>query len=468
MAHALDTPSSNRSASGNLAFMLRAFRYRNYRLFFLGQIVSLVGTWINQTATSWLVYRLTGEAWYLGLVAFASQFPAFVLSSAAGIFVDRWNRHRILRTTQSLSMLIAFTLAGLTLTGHVTTTVLLILSVFQGLVNAFDMPCRQAFVVSVIEDKADLGNAIALNSSMFNGARLIGPSVAAAVIAATSEGWCFLLDGVSFLAVIVALLNMHVAPSATATRTHASAFQQFKEGWAYAFGFGPIRAILALLAISSLVGVPYQVLMPIVAGDVLHGGPQTFGLLMTGSGMGALIGAAWLAAQPSVVGLGRMIPMAAGCFGVGLLGFAASRTLWLSLVCMLFTGFGLMVQAACSNTVLQTIVPDDKRGRVMSFFLMAYLGAAPIGSLIAGALSGRIGAPWTLAIGGTSCLGGALWFAGRLRSFQATIRPIYVDLGLIMETQVAEAEIAALVMVEDERLAAEEGSAGRPATGCSG
>lgn len=432
--------------------MLRAFRYRNYRLFFLGQVVSLIGTWINQTATGWLVYRLTGNAWYLGLVAFASQFPAFMLSSAAGIFVDRWNRHRILLATQTLSMVIAFALAGLTLSGHITIAALIVLAVLQGLVNAFDMPCRQAFVVSVIEDKADLGNAIALNSSMFNGARLVGPSIAATVIATTSEGWCFFVDGVSFLAVIIALLNMRVAPNPASTRKHASAVQQFKEGWSYAFGFGPIRAILALLAISSLVGVPYQVLLPLFAGDVLHGGPRTFGLLMTASGLGALFGAVWLAGQPSVVGLGRMIPLAAAAFGVGLLGFSASRVIWLSLLCMVLTGFGLMVQAACSNTVLQTIVPDDKRGRVMSFFLMAYLGAAPLGSLVAGALSGRIGAPWTLAIGGASCLGGALWFAGGLRSFQAAIRPIYVDLGLIMETQVAEAEMAVIAMNEDERL----------------
>lgn len=440
--------------------MVRALRYRNYRLFFLGQIVSLIGTWINQTATSWLVYRLTGNAWYLGLVAFASQFPAFILSSAAGIFVDRWNRHRILLATQTLSMVISVTLAALTLSAHITIPILLTLSVLQGLVNAFDMPCRQAFVVSVIEDKADLSNAIALNSSMFNGARLIGPSIAAAVIAATNEGWCFVVDAVSFLAVLLALLNMRIAPAAGPARVHASVFQQFKEGWSYAFGFGPIRAILALLAISSLVGVPYQVLMPIVAGDVLHGGPKTYGLLMTGSGAGALIGAAWLASQSSAVGLARMIPIAAASFGVGLLGFAASRQVWLSLVCMLFAGFGLMVQAACSNTVLQTIVPDDKRGRVMSFFLMSYLGAAPIGSLIAGALSGRIGAPWTLALGGASCLGGALWFAGGLKSFQATIRPIYVDLGLIMETQVAEAEIAAFNLVDDQ-LADDVNEAGR-------
>jgi len=450
VAQALDQPTSVRDKGSSLAFMLRAFKYRNYRLFFGGQVISLIGTWITTTATSWLVYRLTGNAWYLGVVGFASQFPAFLLSSAAGIYVDRWNRHRLLVTTQSLSMLISFLLAGLTLSNLITIHVLIAISVLQGLVNAFDMPCRQAFVVSVIEDKADLGNAIALNSSMFNGARLVGPSVAAAVIAATNEGWCFLIDGISFFAVIVALLNMRVDASPGAGRRHPSAWQQFREGWAYVFGFGPIRSIIALLAIVSLLGVPYTVLMPIFAGDVLHGGPQTFGLLMTASGLGALLGALWLAGRPSMVSFGRLIPIAAGLFGIGLMAFAASRYLWLSLICMVVVGFGIMVQAACSNTVLQTIVPDEKRGRVMSFFLMAYLGTAPFGSLIAGALSGRIGVPWTIAVGGGCCSVGALWFAGGLKSFQRTIRPIYIDLGLVTETQVAEAEMAALALIEDD------------------
>jgi MFS family permease len=429
--------------------MLRAFRYRNYRLFFGGQIVSLIGTWVTTTATGWLVYRLTGNAWYLGVVGFASQFPAFLLSSAAGIYVDRWNRHRLLIATQTMSMAIAFLLAGLTLGGLITIHALIVISVLQGFVNAFDMPCRQAFVVSVIEDRADLGNAIALNSSMFNAARLIGPSVAAGIIAVTSEGWCYLLDGVSFLAVIVALLCMRLPDAPIKPRAHASVFQQFKEGWSYAFGFAPIRNIIALLAVVSLVGVPYTVLMPIFAGDILHGGPHTFGLLMTASGLGALLGAIWLASRRSVIGLSRVIPFAAGLFGFGLIGFSASRYVWLSVIFLVITGFGLMVQAACSNTVLQTIVPDEKRGRVMSFFLMAYLGTAPFGSLIAGALTDRMGAPLTLALGGTCCAIGGLWFAGGLKSFHETIRPVYIDLGLITETQVAETEIAALALVEE-------------------
>jgi MFS family permease len=448
LGQAIEPSASSRGSS--LAFMLRAFRYRNYRLYFGGQIVSLAGTWITTTATSWLVYRLTGNAWYLGVVGFSSQFPAFLLSSAAGIYVDRWNRHHLLIATQTLSMVISFVLAGLTLSGLISIRALIAISVLQGLVNAFDMPCRQAFVVSVIEDKADLGNAIALNSSMFNGARLIGPSIAATIIATWNEGWCFLIDGVSFFAVILALLAMRITDARPAGRKHETVWHQFKEGWSYAFGFAPVRSIILLLGIVSLVGVPYAVLMPMVSVAVLHGGPKTFGFLMTASGLGALLGALWLASRPSVVGLSRVIPIAAALFGSGLIAFSASRYVWLAAASLVVSGFGVMVQTACSNTVLQTIVPDDKRGRVMSFFLMAFLGTAPFGSLLAGALSGRIGAPTTIAAGGAACLAGALWFARGLPAFHETIRPIYVNLGLIAETQVAESEIAVLRLVEDE------------------
>jgi MFS family permease len=448
LAQSVEPPVSTRGSG--VGFMLRAFRYRNYRLYFGGQIVSLAGTWITTTATSWLVYRLTGNAWYLGVVGFSSQFPAFLLSSAAGIYVDRWNRHRLLIATQTLSMCISFLLAGLTLSGLISIHALIAISVLQGLVNAFDMPCRQAFVVSVIEDKNDLANAIALNSSMFNGARLIGPSIAATIIATWNEGWCFFIDGVSFFAVILALLAMRITEAPRVRRAHETVWHQFKEGWTYAFGFTPVRSIILLLGIISLLGIPYGVLMPIVAGDILHGGPRTFGLLMTASGFGALLGALWLAARPSVVGLSRVIPVAAALFGTGLIGFAASRYVWLSMACLVVSGFGVMVQTACSNTVLQTVVPDEKRGRVMSFFLMAFLGTAPFGSLLAGAISGRIGVTPTIGIGGAACLAGAFWFARGLPTFHETIRPIYVNLGLIAETQVAESEIAVLRLVEDE------------------
>ncbi len=417
--------------------MIRALRYRNYRLFFGGQIVSLVGTWITTTATSWLVYRLTGSAFLLGVVGFAGQFPAFLLGPFSGIFVDRWNRHRLLVATQTISMLQSFALAALTLTGHITIEWVIALSVVQGCVNAFDMPGRQAFLLQMIENRQDLGNAIALNSSMVNVARLIGPSIAGIVIAAVGEGYCFLIDGFSYIAVIVSLLRMTMLQSATARAARAGAVQQFKDGFRYAFGFPPIRSIILLLALVSLVGVPYSVLMPVFATEVFHGGPHTLGFLMTASGCGALVGALWLAARKSVVGLGRVIPMASALFGFGLIAFAFVHTLALALPCLTIAGFGFMVQMASSNTVIQTIVEDEKRGRVMSFYTMAFLGTVPIGSLIGGWMSSRIGAPNTLILGGIWCIVGAALFFRKLPDLRTHVRPIYVKLGLLTATELS-------------------------------
>ena len=391
--------------------MLRAFRYRNYRLFFGGQIVSLCGTWITITATSWLVYRLTCSAFLLGVVGFASQVPAFVLMPFAGIAVDRWNRHRLLVATQALSMLTSLTLAGLTLTGRITIPALIAVSIVQGVVTAFDMPVRQAFVIALIEDKNDIGNAIAMNSSMFNAARLAGPSIAGAIIAVSSEGWCYLIDGVSFLAVIVALLAMRLAPApARHAVRRAGHLEQLLEGWRYASTSVPIRSMIGLIGVSCLLGVPYGVLLPIYAGSILGGGPHTLGFLMTAAGGGALLGALWLATLRGPERLPVVIPIAAIVFGAGLMGFAVSRVIWLSLVFLIVAGFGAMVQFASSNTLIQTLVDDSKRGRVLSFFLMAYFGTTPFGSLVAGALSARYGAPVTLAAGGACCIAGALWF----------------------------------------------------------
>ena len=415
-----------------MAFMLRALKYRNYRLFFGGQIVSLTGSWITITATSWLVYRLTGSALLLGVVGFASQFPSFLLTPFAGIFIDRWNRHRLLVATQAMSMITSFVLAALTLTGTITIPWLIAVSIVQGLVNAFDMPTRQAFVVALIEDKNDLGNAIALNSSMFNAARLLGPTIAGAIIAAANEGWCFLIDGVSYLAVLGSLLAMRVGATRTTAGPHASPFEQFKEGWNYAYTHRAIRSIITLIALVCLVGVPYTVLMPIFAATVLHGGPHTLGFLMTASGGGALLGALYLAGRRSTAGLGRIIPMAASVFGVGLMMFAFSRVLWLSIALMVLTGFGFMVQVASSNTLLQIIVDDSKRGRVMSFFLMSYFGTTPFGSLIAGWMSERFGAPWTLALGGVLCVAGAIWFATR-SSLEYEIAPAFARADSLVE-----------------------------------
>lgn len=415
--------------------MLRAFRYRNYRLFFGGQIVSLTGTWITITATSWLVYRLTGSALLLGVVGFASQIPSFLLTPFAGIFIDRWNRHRLLVATQTASMVISFVLAALTLSNTISIPWLIGVSVFQGIVNAFDMPGRQAFVVTLVEDKRDLGNAIALNSSMFNAARLVGPSVAGAVIAMSSEGWCYLIDGVSYLSVIAALVAMRVPVAVRHEPHHESPLEQFQEGWRYAWSSRPIRSVLLLIGLICLVGVPYTVLMPVFAAEMLGGGAHTLGFLMTATGGGALLGALWLASRRTIAGLGRNIPIAGVIFSCGLMGFAFSRTLWLSIVLLVVTGFGFIVLVASGNTLVQTIVEDAKRGRVMAFFLMAYFGTTPFGSLVAGAVSARIGAPYTLAIGAGLCLVGAGWFASGLPALNRDIGPVFSSLGVTRGTR---------------------------------
>jgi MFS family permease len=415
-----------------LAFMLRALKYRNYRLFVGGQIVSLIGSWITLTATSWLVYRLTGSALLLGVVGFAGQFPGFLTGIFAGAYVDRWDRHKLLVWTQTISMVQSFALAVLTLTGHITVNAIIMLNAVQGVVNAFDMPARQAFLVNMITDKEDLANAIALNSSMFNAARLIGPSIAGIIIAASSEGACFLIDGISYFAVLIALLMMRNIARPAKTPT-ASVLTQFEDGVRYVYGFRPIRSLMTLVAIVSLLGVPYSVLMPVFANDILGGGPHTLGFLMTATGCGALMAALWLAARKSVVGLGRAILLATGLFGAGLVAFSFSRVLWLSVLCLIVAGFGMMVQFASSNTVIQTIVDDEKRGRVMSFYTMCFLGTAPFGSLLAGSLSARIGAPHTVLASGLCCAVAAMWFSRELPSIRAVVRPIYVRMGILPE-----------------------------------
>jgi MFS family permease len=423
----------------------RALRHRNYRLFFGGQGVSLIGTWMTRVATGWLVYRLTDSAFLLGLVSFAGQIPILLLGPFAGVWVDRWNRHRVLVVTQILSMLQSFILAALALTKLITVHEVIALNLFQGIVNAFDMPARQAFVIEMVEDPEDLANAIALNSSLVNAARLVGPSVAGLLIAAFGEGWCFLIDGISYIAVIASLLAMVVTAYEPA-RSQQSVMDELRDGWNYVSTSHPIRSILLLLALVSLVGMPYTTLMPIFAGKILHGGAHTLGFLMAASGVGALGGAVRLAARRTVLGLGRVIPLTAGAFGAGLVAFAASRQLWLSLLLLVVTGFGFMQQMAASNTILQTIVEDKKRGRVMSFYSMAFQGLAPFGSLIAGATANRIGAPYTLMIGGAICVAGAGLFASQLPTIRAAIRPIYVQMGVIPE--VARGIQAASVMQE--------------------
>jgi len=382
---------------------------------------------------SWMVYRLTNSALLLGIVGFSGQIPAFFLTPLAGVIADRYNRHRVLIVTQTLAMLQALILSTLVLTNRITVGQIVALSIFLGLVNSLDIPVRQAFVVEMIEEREHLSNAIALNSSMVPAARLIGPSLAGILIAAFGEGICFLLNGVSYLAVIGSLLAMRITPrKIKPSNTHV--LHELKEGFVYAFNSTPIKFILILLSLVSLMGVPsYQVLMPVFARDIFHGGPITFGFLMAMSGVGALTGAIYLAGRKSVIGLGKIIPLASGFFGSGVIAFALSRTLWFSMAVMCMTGFAMTVQMAASNTVLQTIVEEDKRGRIMGLFTMAFMGMVPFGSLLAGSLASKIGAPNTLLLGGTCCVIGALIFVRKLPSLREKIRPIYIEKGIITE-----------------------------------
>jgi MFS family permease len=434
---------------GGWRFALRALAHRNYRLFFGGQSISLIGTWMTRIATGWLVYRLTHSAMLLGIVGFAGQVPAFFLAPFAGVWVDRWDRHRTLVVTQILSMLQSFALAALALAGIINIHEIIWLSLAQGLINAFDMPARQAFVVEMVEERAHLSSAIALNSSMVNAARLIGPSIAGLVIAISSEGYCFLVDGISYITVVVSLLAMRITPSPHPVR-HKAVLHDLREGWNYVAHFVPIRSVLLLLALSSLVAMPYSTLMPIFAGSVLHGGPHTFGFLMGASGVGALISAGVLASRRSVLGLGKVIPASATLFGAGLIALSFSRTLWLSLLVMMVVGGGMMQQMAASNTILQTVVDDDKRGRVMSFYSMAFLGMTPFGSLLEGAAASRIGVPYTLMIGGAICIACAAWFSSQLPVIRAAIRPTYIRLGILPEVAVAVQSASSLLTPPEE------------------
>lgn len=435
-------PAGVPAAAEGYSHAWRALRHRNFRLFFGGQTISLVGTWMTRIATAWLVYRLTHSALLLGMVGFVGQIPTFLLTPFAGVIVDRSDRRQVLIWTQALAMVQSLALAALTLTHRITIGEVLGLSAFQGLINAFDMPGRQAFMVQMVEDRNDLSNAIAINSSMVNVARLVGPSLAGLVIAASSEGWCFLIDGISYIAVIISLLMMRVHVAAV-QRAAAGMLHQLHEGWSYVSSFTPVRTILILFALVSLMGMPYMVLMPIFAAKVLGGGPHTLGFLMGAAGAGALISAFSLVLRRSVRGLTRMIPISAAVFGAGLVAFGFSRWLGLSLVLMLFTGFGMLQGMTASNTIIQTLVPEDKRGRVMSYYTAAFVGMAPWGSLLAGAMAHWIGAPRTVMFTGSCCIAGGIWFWTRLPAIRREMRPIYEQMGIITPIPQPQQEQAA-------------------------
>ena len=410
---------------------LRALRHRDLRLFLFGQGVSLIGTWMERVAMGWLVYRITGSTVALGVIAFCTQFPTFLVAAVAGALADRWSRHRMVVGAQIALMLQAVVLAALVLTGTVEVWHLVVLSIWLGVASGFDIPARQALLVRLVGGSSDLPNAIALNSSMFNAARLVGPALAGVLIGLVGEGTVFLLNALSYVAVLGALWAVEMRDPGE--RAVGAVLHTMTEGFRYAFGFAPIRALLLLLAMLSLVGFPYTVLLPVFAKDVLGGGAGTLGLLSACTGLGALIGALSLASRSTVRGLGGFIARTLLVFGASLVAFSLSRHAIVSSALLIGAGFGMMASTASMNTIIQTIVDEEKRGRVMSLYTMAFVGLAPIGALLGGALADQIGAPLTVGVGGAACLVLALWFHRELPELRAHVRPIYERLGIIPE-----------------------------------
>jgi MFS family permease len=424
----IDNNVENKSRFKNT---IRALSHKNFRLFFSGQGISVIGTWIQRIAMIWLVYSLTNSAFILGVVGFAGQIPTLIVTPFAGVLADRMNKHKVILYTQVLSMFQAFILAVLVFTNTIQVWHIIVLSIILGIIDAVDMPTRQSFMVEMVgNNKDDLSNAIAMNSSMVNGARLIGPAIAGILISLVGEAWCFLINGLSFLAVIYSLIKMDLIPRVP-EKKERRIFFELKEGFTYAFNFTPIKALLLMLALMSLMGAPIRVLAPVFAKQILHGGADTFGFLMGASGLGALIGAVYLMARKTILGLGRLIGYASGAFSLGLIAFGLSHNFLISLFFMLITGLGLMIEMAASNTVLQTIVEDNKRGRVMSFYAMSFRGMMPLGSLLSGILASLIGAPLTMIIGGGACLIGVAIYFTKLPLIRKAIRPTYEKLGIL-------------------------------------
>ena len=412
--------------------IFRSLRHRNYRLFFSGQSISLIGTWMQRIALPWAVYRMTDSEVLLGVVGFAGSIPSFLLAPFAGVLIDRWSRYRVMLVTQVISMIQAGVLAWLSLSGGLEIWHIIVLSLVLGIINTFDMPARHSFVINMVNGKEDIGNAIALNSMMFNGARLIGPSVAGIILATAGEGACFLMNALSYVFVIASLMMMRVTETRE-KKERVPMFREMKEGMDYVFGFAPIKHIILLLGLVSLMGASYQVLMPVYAKDILEGDSHTYGFLMGAAGAGALLGAIYLASRDTVLRLGRLIPSATALLSAGLIAISLSSSFFISMFLIFFTGLGMMAHTAASNTILQTIADDDKRGRVMSFYTMALMGTAPFGSLLAGWMAKVIGTPWTIFIGGAICLLGALVFFRRLPELKRLVSPVYVRMGILPE-----------------------------------
>lgn len=420
--------SVNGEIRSRLRDMGRSLRHRNFQLFFSGQLISLIGTWMQNIAQAWLVYRLTGSSFLLGFVGFMGQFPVFLLAPLGGMAADRWNRHRVVIGTQTSSMILALILALLTLTHTVRVWEIAALAAMLGAVNAFDIPARQSFLIDMV-GREDLMNAIALNSSMFNGARVIGPAIAGLLVAWIGEGWCFFANGVSYLAVIAGLLLMKLGPLHQVVK-EAPALEHIAEGFRFVRQTAPIKALMLLIGLVSLVAVPYSVLMPIFADRILHGGARALGTLMGAAGIGALLGALTLATRRGVHGLGRWIAFSAMSFGISLILFSFSRWLWLSVTLLVPVGYSVMLQMSSSNTLIQAMVPDEFRGRAMAAYTMMFMGMAPMGSLFAGGVAARIGAPWTVAIGGLGAVAGGALFLRKLPELRYEARELIRAQGL--------------------------------------
>jgi MFS family permease len=439
--------SKRKRNDAGLHSMLRAFRHRNFRLYFGGQSISLIGTWIQQIALGWTIYELTHSSWLLGLVSFAGQLPLFILTPFAGVLVDRWNRHRTLIATQSLSMLQAFILALVVSTHALSVWNLIALNVLAGLILAIDLPVRQAFMVEMVGSGHDLPNAVALNSFVINGGRMLGPAIAGILLTLVTPAVCFYLNAISYIPVVAALCAMRVAERKTPLSSF-NPLDDLVEGIRYAIGFPPIRTLLFLVGLVSLFGTPYAVLMPIFAAEVLHGGPHTLGLLMTAPGIGALLGTVYLASRKSMYGAGARVAVGATIFGAGLICTGLAKNQAIAMIALGFVGLGLIVQLATANTVLQTIVDDDKRGRVMSLYTMAFMGMAPFGSILGGALAHHTGVAMTFFVGGGACLLGAADFARRIPALRPMVLPIYHRKGIVPEIAIGLQNASRLLRTE--------------------
>lgn len=427
--------------------IFRALKHRNYRLFFFGQIISLSGTWMQSVAQSWLVYRLTGSVVLLGLIGFAGQFPIFLLTAFGGVVADKFSRRKILLVTQTAAMFTAGILATLTLFGVIQVWHLFVLAIISGIFNAFDIPARQSFVVDMVS-RDDLLNAIALNSSVFNGARIIGPAIAGILVAAVGEGWCFFGNSVSYIAVIFGLAAMRITPKIVSTK-NAPALEKIREGFTFVVQTKPIRSLMLLLGLVSLMGMPYAVLMPIFADRILQSDARGLGILMGASGAGALIAALTLASRKSLKGLGSWVAASSGVFGIFLILFSQSRKFWLSAILLIPVGFSMMLQMASSNTLVQAMVPDDLRGRVMAVYSMMFMGMAPLGALLAGSLAEPLGAPLTVAFGGAVCIVGSVLFSSQLSSFRYEAKRIIVALEMTGGEPASKASFRQPILAEN-------------------